>query len=161
MSYIVFGIVPVHQGNQLTQIPRRAILNFYMRLNTWSGIPGRVQMPRINFFLAWSDLPIRGSFDEEIRAGPAEMDPFLFPAPLGYRCDPRVRLHFRCVGKTLPLRAKRRQQARRHHRTCSRQRLKEKNPDAQPPPPRSSRLDPQCPDIKLRMSCAITFTTVL
>jgi hypothetical protein len=35
-------------------------------------------------------------------------------------------LHFRRIGVTLPLRAKRRQQARRQHRPRSRQRLKDK-----------------------------------
>ena len=44
------------------------------------------------------------------------MDPLLFSAPFRHWRDPTVGLHFFCVGVTLPLRAKRGQQAWRGNR---------------------------------------------
>src|SRR6202022_775605 len=69
--------------------------------------------------------PFMKTLSQKLRVGPAKMDPFLFPAPLRHRRNPRIRLHFPCLTITLSLRAKRRQQARRHHRTRSRERLKD------------------------------------
>src|ERR1700730_15243597 len=63
---------------------------------------------------------------QKLGTGPAEMDPFLFPAPLRHRRNPTVRLHFPGIAITLSLRAKRRKQARRYHCTRSRERLKNK-----------------------------------
>src|SRR5882762_3661062 len=70
--------------------------------------------------------PFVKTLPQKLGAGPAEMHPFLFSALLGHGRNPRVCLHFVCAAITLSLRAKCRQQARRHHRTGSRQRLKDK-----------------------------------
>ncbi len=70
--------------------------------------------------------PFVKALPQKLRTGPTKMDPLLFPASFRYRRDPTVALHFRRIGVTLPLRAKRRQQARRQHRPRSWQRLKDK-----------------------------------
>src|SRR6516225_10524091 len=78
--------------------------------------------------------PFVKTLAQKLGTSPAKMHPLLFPALLHHRRNPRVRLHFPGTAIALPLRAKRRQQARRHHRTRSWERIEdEKNRDAPPP----------------------------
>src|SRR5260370_30799529 len=61
--------------------------------------------------------PFVKTLAKKLGTGPAKMHPLLFPALLHHRRNPRVRLHFPGAAIALALRAKRRQQAWRHHRT--------------------------------------------
>src|SRR5215831_15052711 len=69
--------------------------------------------------------PFVKTLAQKLGTGPAKMHPLLFPALLHHRRNPRVRLHFPGTAIALPLRAKRRQQAWRHHRPRSRKRVKD------------------------------------
>src|SRR5215813_886826 len=69
--------------------------------------------------------PFVKTLPQKLGTGPAKMHPLLFPALLYHRRNPRVRLHFPGATIALALRAKRRQQAWRHHRARSRKRVKD------------------------------------
>src|SRR5215470_6225224 len=69
--------------------------------------------------------PFVKTLPQKLGTGPAKVHPLLFPALLHHRRNPCVRLHFPGTAIALPLRAKRCQQAWRHHRTRSWERVKD------------------------------------
>jgi hypothetical protein len=87
------------------------------------------------------------------------MYPVLSPALFRYRRDRTVALHIRRIGVTLPLRAKRHQQARRQHRPRSRQRHKDKKSGCAAAASSILPSSSATPRMRLRFSCALTFTT--
>jgi hypothetical protein len=69
--------------------------------------------------------PFMKALPQKLGAGPTEMYPLPFPAAFCHRGDSAEGLDLACTAVTLPLRAKRCQQTRRHYSTCSGQRIKD------------------------------------
>ena len=69
--------------------------------------------------------PFMKALPQKLRAGPTEMYPLPFPAAFCHRGDSAEGLDLVGTAITVPLRAERCQQSRRHYRACSGQRIKD------------------------------------